>query len=97
MTAVCHKRLACRHPQCDRSGKAEFTRRRGDGDFGGAQAETVDLDGQWEAAEDVHNLRFIDDADEAMRCGGDDLLASEGGASAFDEAQMRIRFVGAVE
>jgi hypothetical protein len=56
MAAVCNKRLAPRHPQCDGTGKAEPSGCRGDRDFRGTQAERVDLDGQWKTAERLDHL-----------------------------------------
>ena len=42
-------------------------------------------------------LGIVDDADEAARRGGDDLLAGQCRAAALDETQLRIGLVGAVD
>ena len=51
MPAVCNKRLAVRHPQCQRARKAELRRRPADRELGRPQAEAVDLDRQRKAPE----------------------------------------------
>jgi hypothetical protein len=56
-----------------------------------------DFHRQREAAEDRYELGIVDDAHEAARGGGDDLLAGERRAAALDQMQLRVGFVGAVD
>ena len=51
MAAVCNKRLAPRHPQCNRAGKAETFGRCRDRDFGGAQPNRLTSIGSGNLAE----------------------------------------------
>src|SRR5690606_7091759 len=55
------------------------------------------LDRQGEAPEDLDDLGGIDDADEAARGGGDDLLARERATAALDQAPARIALVRTVD
>src|SRR6476469_8250633 len=77
MAAVCNKSLAPRHPQYNRTGKAELFSRRADRDFGCAQAELVDFDRQWKTAKRLDHLRLVGNDDHALGSGGNDLLAQQ--------------------
>ena len=55
------------------------------------------LDRQREAAERRDELALVDDADEAPRRGGENLLARERAAAALDQMQVLRRLVGAVD
>ena len=56
-----------------------------------------DFDWQREPAEHTDELGVVDDTDEASSRAGEDLLASQCAASAFDELQVLVAFIGAVD
>src|SRR5437879_9433348 len=56
-----------------------------------------DLDGEGKAPERRDHLRVVEDAHEALRGRGEDLLAGEGAAAALDELPGGGRLVGAVD
>ncbi|VXC96004.1 conserved hypothetical protein [Pseudomonas sp. 8Z] len=52
---------------------------------------------QREFAQHRHQLAGVGDADEGLGHGGDDLLAGQRGAAAFDQVQVFVALVGAVD
>src|SRR5262245_60374916 len=56
-----------------------------------------DFDGQRESSQGIYKLRIIDDADEFFGSGGDDLLASQCCAAAFDEMAIAGSFIRAID
>jgi hypothetical protein len=65
------------------------------GDVGARHGD--DLDGQRELAHDIDQLALVDDADELLGAGGDDLLARQRAAAALDHGHVRGDLVGAVD
>jgi hypothetical protein len=55
------------------------------------------LDWQWKLAEHGNNLAGVSDHHHLLRCRSDDLLASQRPAAAFDQIQLGIDFIGAID
>ena len=62
-----------------------------------AELDHLHRHGQPASAEAVHELGVVDDHDELVGGGLDHLLAEEGAAAAFDEVEVGVDLVGAVD
>ena len=51
---------------------------------------------QWEGAEDWHQLAGVGDANKGLRHGRNDLLAGQGRATALDQVEVLVAFIGAI-
>ena len=65
--------------------------------LGGGQAERHNFEREWKAPQDVDALRAIGDDDDAVGRDCNDLLAQQGTPTAFDEPQLLIDLVGAID
>ena len=97
MSAVCNKRFAVRHPQCQGAVQAEFRGGAANRNLGRLQPEPVDFDRQREAAERFDQLGTVGNHDHAGRGRGDDLFAQQRAATTLDQCEFRIDLVGAVD
>ena len=51
---------------------------------------------QWEGAEDWHQLAGVGDANKGLRHRRNDLLAGQGRATALDQVEVLVAFIGAI-
>jgi hypothetical protein len=97
MPAVCNKRPAVRHPQCQRSGEAEIRGCVFNGKAGRAEAEAVDLHRKREASQRIHKLGIVGDHDHSRRRRRHDLLAQQRPAAtrlAIENAAGKLGLAG---
>ena len=76
---------------------ADVGGKRGDHVAGRREAEGHDLERQREGAQGLDLLGGVGDDDHAAGRGGNDLLAQQGAAAAFDQAQLAVDLVGTVD